>query len=145
MPEVIARATRPPRWMWTNLVIQAALAGLWTWRFLQDGETVAGGLAAGFVLLALLGGVLIASTPPAALVLTDEALLVQRRWRPRRVARSSVRAVHGNVPGRPTWSESVVIETDSGPVHLGGLDLGVPAMIDRLQAWARVGEQPAGT
>lgn len=52
-------------------------------------------------------------------------------------------AVRGDVPGRPAWSEYVVVETDAGPLRLGGFDVGVPVLVSRIQAWAGVGEQPA--
>ncbi|HEY0216301.1 MAG TPA: hypothetical protein VGC57_07915 [Cellulomonas sp.] len=145
MSEVIARAVRPSRWIWTNLLVQALLASLWTRRFLDDGEVLAGVVAGAFVLLLLLGCTLVATTPRATVVLTDEVLLVQRRWRPRRVARSSVRAVHGDILGRPTWSETVVVETDTGAFRLGGFDIGTAALIERLQNWAQVGEQASAT
>ncbi|WP_217616600.1 hypothetical protein [Cellulomonas sp. GbtcB1] len=82
----------------------------------------------------------------AALVLTDDALLLERRWRPLRVPREAVRAVDGNIHGRPSWSESVVV-TVAGrdrPIRLGGFDVHARVLIPRLQEWAGVGDAVPG-
>jgi hypothetical protein len=141
--EVIARAPRAPRWAWVGLALNALLCVHWAWRFAQDGETEAAVLLT-LVLIGTAGFVVaLLSRPPATVTITDDALLIARLRGPQRIERSAVRAVHGDVPGRPTWSEFAIVETDAGPVRLAGLDVGVAVLVERLQDWAGVGEQPA--
>jgi hypothetical protein len=141
--EVIARAPRAPRSAWVGLTVNVVLCALWAWRFARDGD----GEAAVLLVLAVVAtacltvGVL--NRPQATVTITDDALLIARLRGVQRIERSAVRAVHGDVPGRPSWSEYAVVETEAGAVRLAGLDVGVPALVERLQQWAGVGEQPA--
>lgn len=143
MPEVIARAPRAPRWAWVGLAVNGVLSALWAYRFARDGETGAAVLLVLLVVATACATAGIATRPPATVTITHDELVIARLRGPQRVARSEIRAVHGDVAGRPTWSEQVVVETRAGAVRLAGLDVGVAALIDRLQAWAGVGEQPA--
>jgi hypothetical protein len=121
------------------------MCALWAWRFARDGD----GEAAVLLTLAVVAAVCLAAglltRPPATITITDDGLLITRLRGVQRIERSAVRAVHGDVPGRPSWSEYAVVETDAGAVRLAGLDVGVPALVERLQQWAGVGEQPAPT
>ncbi|MBW0255469.1 hypothetical protein [Cellulomonas sp. PS-H5] len=93
-------------------------------------------------LLIVMAVVLALTDLRATLVLTDDALLLERRWRPLRVPREAVLAVDGNIHGRPSWSESVVV-TVAGrdrPVRLGGFEVHARVLIPRLQEWSGVGD-----
>lgn len=142
MREVVARTARPGRWLWAGAAGQALLLASWVPRL--GGEDH--GLAVVFVclsgLLLVMAVVLAVTDLRATLVLTDDALLLERRWRPLRVPREAVLAVDGNIHGRPSWSESVVV-TVAGrdrPVRLGGFEVHARVLIPRLQEWAGVGD-----
>ncbi|WP_147795170.1 hypothetical protein [Cellulomonas sp. Y8] len=142
MREVVARTARPGRWLWAGSAGQALLLASWVPRL--GGEDH--GLAVVFVclsgLLIVMAVVLAVTDLRATLVLTDDALLLERRWRPLRVPREAVLAVDGNIHGRPSWSESVVV-TVAGrdrPVRLGGFEVHARVLIPRLQEWAGVGD-----
>jgi hypothetical protein len=144
MREVLATSKRVPPWWWTNLAVQALLLGLWAWRLAQGERGAAVVLTVGFalvVVLGVLGGLVDRSS---ALVLTDEALVVERPWRPRRIPRAEIRAVDGDVHGRPGWSDAVVLTVGHRTVKLGGFDAHPRVLIPRLQEWAGVGGTPAG-
>lgn len=144
MGEVVARAPRQTRQIWLTLGIQALLAVVWGVRFLTDGDRGAAVLAGCFVVLVLVGLVLALAPPALTLTLTDEALVVTRRWRPLHVRRGDVRAVRGDVPNRPSWSGQVVVETADGrAVRLPRFDVPPGVLIPRLQDWAGVGERPS--
>jgi hypothetical protein len=142
MREVVARTARPGRWAWLVVVAQGLVLASWVPRL--GGEER--GLAVLFVcasgLLIVLAVVVAVVDLRATLVLTDDALLLERRWRALRIPREAVRAVDGDVHGRPSWSEAVVL-TVAGrdrPVRLGGLDVPARVLIPRLQDWAGVGD-----
>jgi hypothetical protein len=141
MREVVARTARPGRWLWAGAAGQVLLLASWVPRL--GGEER--GLAAFFVsasgLLLVLWVVVAVVDLRATLVLTEDALLLERRWRPLRIPRDAVVSVDGNVHARPSWSESVVL-TVAGrdrPVRLGGFEVPARVLIPRLQEWAGVG------
>lgn len=152
MREVVARTRRPGPWVWVWVWVwvwavvagQAFLLASWLPR-LGGPER---GLALAFVcasgLVIAIGVALAVVDLRATLLLTDDALLVERRWRPLRIPRAAVRAVDGNIHGRPSWSESVVL-TVAGrdrPMRLGGFDVHARVLIPRLQDSAGVGATP---
>jgi len=145
MHDVVARTRPPGRWAWLVVVAQGLVLASWLPRLGRE----EGGLA---VLMVCLSGLLVVSgvilaviDVRTALVLTDDALILERRWRPRRVRRDAVRAVGGDVHGRPSWSEAVVITVDGRdrPLRLGPFDVHARVLIPRLQEWAGVGDAMA--
>lgn len=147
MREVLARTRRPPRWFWAVPIAQVPTLLLYAPR------VVAGERGVPLLLLALSTVVVLAGVATmtidqrGALVLTDDALRHERRWRPLRVDRGAVVAVDGSVPGRPDWSGHVVV-TVSRPggtrtVRLRNLDVHARQLIPRIQGWAGVGARPA--
>lgn len=142
MREVVARTQRPGRWAWLIVVAQGLTLASWVPRL--GGEER--GLAVPFIgasgLLIVMAVVLAVVDLRATLILTEDALLLERRWRPLRIPRDAVLAVDGNIHGRPSWSESVVL-TVAGrdrPVRLGGFEVHARVLIPRLQEWAGVGD-----
>jgi hypothetical protein len=147
--EELGRALRPSRWFWALPVCAATQVAGYGARVLQ-GER--GGPVLMLVLTALL---LVVSTatmlasPRARLVLTDDALLLERRWRPLRVPRADVVDVDGNVRGRPDWSEYAVLTVRAADgtdrtVKVGaGLDVHARVLVPRLRAWAGVEDSPS--
>lgn len=140
MHDVIARTVPPGRRVWWTVVAQGLVLAFWVPRLGRE----EGGLAVLMVgasgLLVASGVVLALTDLRTALVLTDDALLLERRWRPLRIPRDAVRAVDGNIPGRPSWSEAVVITVDGRdrPMRLGPFDVHARVLIPPLQEWAGV-------
>jgi hypothetical protein len=142
MREVVARTARPGRWVWLIVVAQGLALASWVPRLGGEERGLAVLFVCASALLIVMAVVVAAVDLRATLVLTDEALLAERRWRALRVARDGVLAVDGNIHGRPSWSESVVL-TVAGrdrPVRLSGLDVHARVLIPRLQEWAEVGD-----
>jgi hypothetical protein len=75
------------------------------------------------------------------LLVHEDTLELRRRFRPLTVARADVVAFKGNVSGRPSWSEYVIIETRSGEVRLPVLKPSPSVLLPRLQRWAGVSEK----
>ncbi|NKY38970.1 hypothetical protein [Cellulomonas septica] len=142
MEEVVARSPGPPRWLYVLVVVNGATAAYWAVRLAggtRDAAVVLG--AAGCLALAAALALLL-DRLRARLVVTDDALRVERRWRPRTIARDEIRAVRGDVPDRPSWSQAVLVEVADGRVvHLSPLDASAGDVIVRLQRWAGVGER----
>jgi hypothetical protein len=117
----------------------------WTWRIASDEHGTARAVVVG-IGLAVLVGVLVAlvlihrGRGGAVLVLTDTELRLERRRRPVVLERRHVVAVRGNVPGRPSWSERVLVETRDDLVTLPPLDRSPALLVPELQEWARVPE-----
>ncbi|MDT0164168.1 hypothetical protein Q9R32_01190 [Actinotalea sp. AC32] len=76
------------------------------------------------------------------LLVHEDSLELRRRFRPLTVARADVIGFKGNVSGRPSWSEYVIIETRSGEVRLPALKPSPSVLLPRLQRWAGVDEKP---
>ncbi len=142
MREVVARTQRPGRWVWLIAVAQAFALASWLPRLGGDEHRVAVLFVSASGLLIVMVVVVAVVDLRATLVLTDDALLLERRWRSLRVPRDAVLAVDGDVHGRPSWSESVVLAVAGRdrPVRFGGLDAPARVLIPRLQEWAGVGD-----
>jgi hypothetical protein len=144
--EVLARTQRPSRLLWVNAGAPTLLLAVWVPRVLggERGVAVVLVVLAAVSLTAAVATMLVDAR--AALVLTDDELVVERRLglRPRRVARLAVRAVDGNVHGRPSWSDTVVITVRDGDrdrlFRLGGFDVHARVLVPRIQEWAGVGD-----
>lgn len=142
--EVVARSPRPRRSMIVLAIMNTAYVALWSWRFggeLGSARPVA--LAVGAVVLVAATYVLVRlyrRRGGTRLVLTGDELRLERRVRPVVVRREDVVAVRGDVPGRPTWSERVLVLTRTGVVTLPHLDRPPAALIAALQGWSGVGE-----
>lgn len=74
------------------------------------------------------------------LIVRDETLELRRRFRPLTVARADVVAIGGDVPGRPSWSSCVMIQTRGGDVRLPALNPSPAVLVPRLQRWFERGE-----
>ena len=140
--ERVASAATPVMFVRLQLVMWTLMLLSWGSQAVRDGEAfhvamtvLAATGCAGFAWLSL-------AAPRTELVLGDGALEVRRRFRPLVVDREDVVAVRGDVPGRPTWSEYVVVETRDRTVRLPAFDRGPRDLIPLLQEWAGVGEQP---
>jgi hypothetical protein len=138
--ELVASGVRSVPFARFQLGLWALLLVLWGWQALTERrphQVLMAVLAAvalvGYVWLAVAG-------TRTALVLHDERLELRRRRRPLAIARADVVGVKGDVPGRPTWSEGVVVVTRTGEVRLPALDRPPGDVIVRLQRWAGVGE-----
>jgi hypothetical protein len=149
--EELGRARPPSRWFWALPVGAATQTTGYGWRVLE-------GERGGAVLMLVLSSLLLATatatmlvSPRARLVLTDDALLLERRWRPLRVPRADVVDVDGDVRGRPDWSEYAVLTVRAADgtdrtVKVGaGLDVHARVLVPRLRAWAGVGDAPPAT
>ncbi|MTG89883.1 hypothetical protein GJV82_13140 [Cellulosimicrobium sp. BIT-GX5] len=144
MREVIAQEQPRSRWYWIGPVCGfAGLAG--ATHSLAGGRT-AMVLFIGFfaVLLTLMLVELFAPVDRRQVIATDERLFVGRWWRVVSIARQDVRAVRGDVPNRPTWSDRVIVEHVGGELTLGRYEQPPAVVIQRLQEWAGVGERPNG-
>ncbi|WP_431835745.1 hypothetical protein [Cellulomonas sp. Y8] len=142
----MARTPRPGRWVWLLVVSQGLVLASWLPRLGGEERGLAALLIGGSGVIIVMAVAQAVVDLRAALVLTDDALLLERRWRPLRVPREAVRAVDGNIHGRPSWSESVVV-TVAGrdrPIRLGGFDVHARVLIPRLQEWAGVGDAVPG-
>lgn len=132
-------------WAWGLIASPALQLALWGFRVVR-GER--GGFPVAMLVLSgallVLGVVLLGVERGATLVLTDEALLLERRWRPLEIRRDAIRAVDGDVPGRPAWSETVVVTLDDRTVRLGGFVERPRELVPRLQVWAGLGDAPEG-
>ncbi len=141
MREVLGRTRRPATPVfWINAGLQSALLAMWAWRVLQGERGIAVLLTALFALSAGLTLAVLLSDLSSTLVLTDDALVVERRLglRPRVIRRAEIRAVDGSVPGRPRWSEVLVLTVGERTVKLGGFDTPVHELIPRIRDWAGV-------
>lgn len=145
MREVVTTTKRVGRWLWALVVVQAVQAVMYGVR-VASGERGAAVLLLVMTTTVVVGGVVILLVDVrATLVLTDDALLLERRWRPLRIRRDAILAVDGNVHGRPSWSEAVVLTVHGRdrPVRLGNFEVHARVLIPRLQDWAGVGDTPA--
>ncbi|WP_129336546.1 hypothetical protein [Cellulomonas endophytica] len=95
--------------------------------------------------VAFVCGVALAASSRQSVLSTRGDVLVWRR--PFRtdvvVARAAVRAVHGDVAGRPSWSGKTVVETTGGAVTIAGVEPAPAVLVPLLQEWAGVGERLA--
>lgn len=143
MREVVAQEQRRPRWLWVGPVCSLIAIGI-SIRSIVDGRV-------GMVLFVVLFVVLLVMAVADMLmpadrrqvVVTETELLVGRRWRVTTIARPDVRAVRGDVPDRPTWSDRVVVEHAGGEMRLPRYEEPPAVVVRRLQEWAGVGERPA--
>lgn len=142
MREVVTRTARPGRWAGLMVVAQGLVLASWVPRLAGEERGLAVLIMSGSGLVIVLAVVVVLVDLRATLVLTEDALLLERRWRPLRIARDAVRAVDGNIHGRPSWSEAVVLTVDGRdrPVRLGNFDVPARELIPRLQEWAGVGD-----
>ncbi|MFC8598194.1 hypothetical protein [Isoptericola sp. NPDC057191] len=140
MRDVVARTPRQPRLAWGLLVTWTCLFTLFTVRLLGAVEWPAIILAVTAALGMAAAIARIVAFRSGQLVLTEEELRVERRRRPLTIARTDVRAVRGNVPNRPSWSDRVIVEHAGGKSTLPAYDLAPGLVIARLQQWAGVGE-----
>ncbi|QTE31102.1 hypothetical protein [Pengzhenrongella sicca] len=141
--EVIARSAKKPLWLWAQIFSQALLLIFWANK-LREGDD-----GAAIVMTVLLSIVVILSVAAVfgfqrvELVLTDDAVLLRRRWHPITVARADIRAVRGDIPGRPSWSASLIVQLDAGQiVTLPTFGQTGATLVPTLQEWAGVGETP---
>lgn len=139
---MVATGAKPVTFLRLQVLIWTLLFLSWGWQALTEGKrvqvfmTVLAGIAlAGYVWMAV-------STRRVELVVHEDHLQLSRRFRSLSIARSDITAIRGDVPGRPTWSQQVLIETDDRTVRLPALDRSPSETIARLQEWAGVGEQP---
>jgi hypothetical protein len=137
--------------MWVVPSAAALQVVMYGWRVAHGERDAALVMLVLSVLLVAAGMLVVLTQPRTALVLTEDALLLERRWRPVRVPRADVLAVDGSIRGRPSWSEYAVltVRDDAGPpgavrtVRVGvGLDVHARVLIPRLQEWAGVGAPP---
>lgn len=111
--EVIARSPKKPPWLWVQLIVQSILFAYWANKFRDRGDAdVAIVITVGFFIILVLSIAAVFGYQRVTLVLTDDSVTLQRRWRPIAVARTEIRAVRGEIPGRPSWSSSLVLELD---------------------------------
>lgn len=147
MREVLSRTKRPsPVVFWLNVGLQSILLGAWGWRVVQGERGIAVLLTIAFaVSVTLLLTVLLADLR-SALVLTDDALLVERPLglRPRVFARAGIRAVDVEAAGRRGRYELLVLSAAGRTVRLGGFDVPARALLPRLRDWAGAAGTPDG-
>ncbi|WP_203669635.1 hypothetical protein [Cellulomonas pakistanensis] len=138
----MATTKRPGAWSWSIVISQALLLALWLRRLGGEEHRLAIVMVSASGVLVVSALVLALVDLRASLVLTDDALLLERRWRPLRIPRDAVLAVDGNVHGRPSWSEAVVVTVRGRdrPVRLGNFEVHARVLIPRLQEWAGVGD-----
>ncbi|NHT19708.1 hypothetical protein [Cellulomonas sp. IC4_254] len=142
MREVVTRTVRTGRWAGLMVVAQGLVLASWAPRLAGEERGLAVLMICVSSLLIVVAVVLVLVDLRATLVLTEDALLLERRWRPLRIDRAAVWAVDGNIHGRPSWSEAVVLTVDGRdrPVRLGNFDVPARVLIPRLQEWAGVGD-----
>jgi hypothetical protein len=142
MREVVTTTKGVPRWLWALVLVQAVQAVTYGVRVAsgEGGEAIL--LLVMTSLVAVCGVVVLLVDLRATLVLTEDTLLVERRWRPLRVPREAVLAVDGDVRGRPSWSGSAVLTVRGRdrPVRLGNVEMHARVLVPRLQEWAGVGD-----
>ncbi|MDM7830113.1 hypothetical protein [Cellulomonas edaphi] len=145
MRDVLAQTPKPTAGQYALLILCAVQAVYWTVRAIAgDDAGFALMLGIGSASVAGLGGVLIVrAMRMVTLVLTDDALLLEQRSSTTTVRRSDIRAVNGDMPHRPTWSQFVIIElADEAASKLPRLNKAPGVLIPRIQRWAGVGEEP---
>lgn len=135
----LAVAVRSPRLARVSGTAYLVIAALWLWPAVRDGD-VGRGVVGGLWVVLAVAWLVLGSGPRARLVLDDDVLRLVRPLRPWSVRRADVVAVRGDVPGRPTWSGSLVLETRDGSHRVSGLEPGPAVLVPRLQEWAGVGE-----
>ncbi len=141
MREVLATTGPTPRWLWGMAAVQAANFALWTVRLVRGDDDAVVVMAVTLAVAVAAATVALVGGRRVRLVLTDDALHVERRFRPVTVPRAAVRGVRGDVPDRPGWSQAVLVELDGRVVRLPAVDAPPSVLVPRLQAWARVGER----
>jgi len=142
----VARTPPANRRLLPLAAFNAAYATFWTWRIAagEHGRARVVVLAvAGALLVALVVALAVAFRRRGGVVLRlDETeLRLERRVHPVAVRRRDVLAVRGDVPGRPTWSEHVLVQTPGGILRLPPLDQPPGVLVPLLQEWAGVEEQ----
>lgn len=148
--EIVARSPVASRSLLAMTIINGVNVAFWLWRISSEeqgrGRQVV--LAVGAVLLMAAAGALVLiyrRRGGTRLVLTDDELRLERRAKPVVLRREEVLAVRGNIPGRPTWSEHVLVQTQSGLHTLPPLDRPPSELILALQQWSGVSEDaPSG-
>ncbi|QTE31097.1 hypothetical protein [Pengzhenrongella sicca] len=142
--EIIARSPKKPAWLWVQVIVQSILFAYWANRFRESGDAdVAIVMAVGLFIVLALSVAAVLGYQRVTLVLTDNSVTLQRRWRPIVVPRTAILAVRGEIPGRPSWSSSLVLELDDKRiVTLPTFGQTGKALVPRLQDWAGVGEKP---
>jgi len=140
--QIVARERPRPRWFWVGPIlglvgVSAATVNMALGRW---GQVLFVILFAVLLTVAVIDLLLPADRKQA--VVTDDVLRVGRWGRVSTIARNDVRAVHGDVLGRPTWSDRVVVEHVGGELRLPLYAEPPSEVIGRLQEWAGVGERP---
>ncbi|GMA30115.1 hypothetical protein [Litorihabitans aurantiacus] len=134
MSEVIARQQPQPRWLYVMLFLYTAILARWVGAFFDLPWYWAAAVAA--VVMAS-GTWLVHARTTTALVVTPDAMVLRRRLRPRTIDRTAILAVRTDVPGRPTWSSQVLIDTTDGTIELPRFDEPTMAeIVQRLQDWS---------
>ncbi|RMI04783.1 hypothetical protein EBM89_17690 [Cellulomonas triticagri] len=146
MREVVGRTPPVPRWFWVVPVGQVPMLVGFGQRVVEGERGASVVVLVLGAITAVLGTVTAAGwVPTTRVVLTDDTLRVERPWRPLRVDRSAVVAVDGNVPGRPSWSEAVVVTVrepgaPDRAVRLPRLGTHARVLVPRLREWAGIGD-----
>lgn len=142
MDEVVARAPARLNVFVALLVVNLMQLALWGPQLVRDPDPLIGLLVAFLLVSALVVGAALLVARSVELVLDRDTLRLVRRWRPLVIPRTSVRAVRGSVPGRPSWSDAVLLDVDGRTVRLPTLEPSPAILVPRLQTWAGVGEAP---
>ena len=143
--EVIARSPKKPLWLWAQIILQSLLLAYWANKLRNGDDGAAIVMTVGFSIVVILAVTSVFGYQRVALVLTDDAVMLRRRWRPIAIARTDIRAVRGDIPGRPSWSNSLVLQLDDDrTVTLPTFGQTGKTLVPKLQEWAGVGETPTG-
>lgn len=138
MEKVVAR--RPTPWY----LMGSGLVGVWwVMRMLVDvaGWSWTWALPTAVAAVVLVSWVAL-GFDAQALVLTDDALEVRRRFRPLTIPRDAILGARGEIPGRPRWSTRAMVETADGTRRLPGFaDTHVGHVVEAVQEWAGVDER----
>ena len=139
----IVATAGPPRVVFFLLVIASVQTVMYTFVAYLGSRELRGIYAVLAVVAGVLAGLGVAvwrGGPLAQLALRPDSLAVDRRWRPYSIARTDILGVHGNIAGRPLWSEQLILETTTGRRKLPGFTERPAELIPLLQAWAEVGD-----
>ncbi|MFF2266911.1 hypothetical protein ACFVTZ_01480 [Cellulosimicrobium cellulans] len=144
MREIVGQEQPRPRWWWVGPICASVAVAVSTRDLLGgDAWAVLFVLQFAVLLVIMVFGLLLPVDRRRALV-TDDALVVGRWWGVVTIARKDVRAVRGEVPNRPTWSDRVVVEHEGGEMRLPRYGEAPAVVIQRLQEWAGVCETAHG-
>lgn len=143
--EIVARSARRPRALLALTIVNGTNFAFWAWRIGTEeqgrGRLVVLAVSA-VVFLAVVGGFVLVfrRRGGTSLVLTDTELRLVRRLNPVVIRRQEVLAVRGNIPGRPSWSEHVLVQTQGGLHTLPPLNRPASELIPALQQWSGASE-----